>query len=406
MYCRKIKVKSGYVWECFGDAPPNPVTGKRRQIKRRGRTQGIAKSRVEDAIRALKEDGIDERVSATIPFEKVAEKWLEVYAATGVKDGSVRVREKEINIMKKYFGKSPIGEITHNLYQNMLLSLSKDGNKGEPYADTTISGVNTCANMIFKYAIRNKLIKDNPRTDVVVPKKKKTIEEIEQTQIEEGYMESEELETFLDAALKIGLELDKEWFYTLAFSGMRPGELIALQKNDLDFDNNTIRISKSIYNPNNNMREYQLGTTKTNNVRIIDMEPIIMNMLKKLVHKNDKHKMKYRTLLDDFHDKDFVFQRPNGYPFVIKNLGDRMRRILRYVDIEKKLTPHSFRHTHISMMTESKVDLPTIMERVGHEDPETTLRVYTHVTNKMKVRSIKNVTEHQINLLEKLSFRN
>src|SRR5699024_8219909 len=208
------------------------------------------------------EDGIDESVSATMKFETVAERWLEVYAASGVKRGSVRIREKEVNILNRYFAKAPIIEITHHMYQQMLLDLDKQG-----YAHTTISGVNTCANMIFNYAIRNKLIRDNPRDGAVVPKKAITVEDLEKDSIEETYFESEELNTFLGAVLKVGLELDKEWFYTLAFTGMRPGELVALKKDDLDFNNNTIRITKTLYNENNNMKEYVLDTTKTNKAR-------------------------------------------------------------------------------------------------------------------------------------------
>lgn len=37
------------------------------------------------------------------------------------------------------------------------------------------------------------------------------------------------------------------------------------------------------------------------------------------------------------------------------------------------------------MLTEAGVDLNTIMERVGHDDMQTTLKVYTHVTKKMKM---------------------
>jgi site-specific recombinase XerD len=36
------------------------------------------------------------------------------------------------------------------------------------------------------------------------------------------------------------------------------------------------------------------------------------------------------------------------------------------------------------MMTESGIDLATIMEKVGHEDMKTTMKIYKHVTNKMK----------------------
>ncbi|WP_226981367.1 phage integrase SAM-like domain-containing protein [Virgibacillus alimentarius] len=71
------------------------------------------------------------------------------------------------NLLNEYLSKVPITDITHYMYQNLLIDLDKRG-----YARTTISGVNTCANMIFKYAKRNKLIKENPREDVIIPKKK------------------------------------------------------------------------------------------------------------------------------------------------------------------------------------------------------------------------------------------
>ena len=43
-----------------------------------------------------------------------------------------------------------------------------------------------------------------------------------------------------------------EVFCTLAYTGMRAGELLALKWSDIDFENNTINITKTYYNPNNN----------------------------------------------------------------------------------------------------------------------------------------------------------
>lgn len=399
MHCRKVKSKSGYAWECFGDAPRDPRTGKRKLIKRRAKTQKEAKIRLEKAIEKLTQQIYPDLLNEKMTFGQLSKKWLDIYASTGVKRGSIRIREKEIKILNNHLQYLMVTEITHHMYQSMLIELDKDG-----YAYNTISGVNTCANMIFKYAMKNKLIDENPREDAFIPKKAVTVKQLEETTIEETYFEKDELLTFLDAVLIIGLELDKERFYTLAFSGMRPGELTALKKSDLDFKNNTIRVSKTLYNESNNMKQYSLGTTKTNKIRIIDMDKKIMAMLKKLTQKNDQHKLKYQTVIKDFHDEDFLFQRSNGYPFAVKNLGDRMKRIMKYTDIKKKLTPHSFRHSHISLMTESGVDLPTIMQRVGHEDPDTTLKVYTHVTKKMKVKSIENLSKMNKDLFENLSL--
>ena len=185
---------------------------------------------------------------------------------------------------------------------------------------------------------------------------------------------------------------------------MRPGELLALEKDDLNFEDNTIRIIKTLYFPVNNMRMYKIQPTKNNIARIIDIDEVIMSMLKKLVVKNGENKLKNRLLIDDFNDSDFVFQRENGYPYKHENLIKRMRRLIKRTSIKKHLTPHSFRHTHISMLTELGIDLPTIMKRVGHVDPETTLKVYTHVTNKMKEKSVRSMSTEFNDLLKKITF--
>lgn len=398
MLCKQVKLKKGSTWECVADAPRDPFTGERRQIKRRGRTQGIAKERVKEAIRLLKEDGIDERRSASTTFGQIAEEWFSVYEVSGVKLSTLDIRRKSINILNRYIENTPIPNVTFSVYQKIIRDLAKD------YSRNTLDSVNACANMIFDYAIKDKLIKDNPRDGVTIPKKRMTIADIEADSIEEKYMEGDELSEFLDAVMDEGLELDKEMFFTLAFSGMRPGELISLQEPDLNLTADQLKIIKTMYNKNNNMRTYELTVPKTaGSVRTIDMYPSIMKMLKQRVHKNNVHKMKYMKLMDDFHDEKFVFQRKNGYPYVVKFVGERMERLLKFTSIKKHLTPHSFRHTHISLLTEAGVDLPTIMDRVGHDDSDTTIKIYTHVTNKMKEKAVQKVTTHYDSLLSKIT---
>ncbi|RUS44536.1 tyrosine-type recombinase/integrase, partial [Cohnella sp. AR92] len=42
------------------------------------------------------------------------------------------------------------------------------------------------------------------------------------------------------------------------------------------------------------------------------------------------------------------------------------------------------RHTHTSLLAEARVELPAIMERLGHEDDATTKKIYLHVTKAIK----------------------
>lgn len=403
--------KKGYKWRCVIEAPPDPVTGKRKQIVRIHEDKKIALKRAEEALKKLTEYNIDEAKARKMPFEKVAWEWYEIYAKTGVKKNTLRIRKIEINIILKYFAKASIDKISSRMYQKMLNEMHETGytvkgKDGEtvykPYSRTTISGVHTTANMIFKYAVQHKLRKDNPCEGAVIPKKSITVEEIENTPIEEKYMERHELEEFLKKVDEHGLYLDREWFYLLAFSGMRSGEMLALKWSDINFEQNEIRITKTLFNPRENMRMYELETPKTKgSIRTIEMDQKIMDMLKQ--HKIHQAKLRLQMPLDDeYHDEDFVFCRKNGYPFVQGNVNRRMARLLKMTSIKKHLTPHSFRHTHISMLTEAGVNLPTIMKRVGHEDQETTMKIYTHVTEKMEKDALQKMNSEFGSLLENL----
>ncbi|WP_453992183.1 tyrosine-type recombinase/integrase [Bacillus nitroreducens] len=393
MYCKEL-VK-GKKWVCVADGPRDPVTGKRNQISRRGKTKKEAEQRVREALRKLEEHDIDEKRVKNLPFNKFALEWLEVYKLTGVKRSTVRIREKEIKILNRYIAKVNIDKISSKRYQNILIDLSK-----QDYARTTIEGVHTTAGMIFRYAVKEHLIKSSPTEHAVIPKKRKTVEEIENTNIEEEYLEENEISKFLDAVEKHGLYLDRERFYLLAFSGMRSGELCALKWTDITFKTNTIRVTKTLSNETNNMREYELTPPKTDgSIRTFDVPDYVMDLLK-------QHKMKQMKLLndgrkkyEDFHDGNFVFCRDNGYPFAPKNILVRMERLLGFTDIKKHATPHIFRHTHISMLAAAKVDLATIMERVGHEDVKTTMRIYTHVTKKMKEDASEKINQTLGNIL-------
>lgn len=401
MHCEEIILKSGQKrWVCVADGPADPITGKRRQIVRRGKTKREASKKVDEVIRTLESDKIDVRVAKKITFDRLAEEWIENYAHTGVKKGTVRIRNKEIKILNKHIAKMPISDISHSQYQKLLNKLSSE------YAYNTLSGVHTCAGMIFKYAVKDRLIKDNPATGATVPKKRRTVEEIEAGKIEEGYLTTEEVEEFLNAVVNHGLDLDIERFYLLAFTGMRSGELCALKWSDIDFRNNTIRITKTLYNEDNNMRKYELTPPKTDgSVRTIEVDENVMQLLKSHRKRQMKVTASYRQEeLNEYHDGNFVFCRINGYPYIQKTIINRMKRLLEYTNIEKDVTPHIFRHTHISMLTEAGVDLTTIMERVGHDDMQTTLKVYTHVTNKMKKDASEKVSTTFGNILNNIKI--
>ncbi|WP_426332647.1 tyrosine-type recombinase/integrase [Paenibacillus silvae] len=379
----KIKAnnKQGYKWICTLEGPPDPVTGKRKQIPRRGDTQKEALARAQKALDELNKYGIDLRSIKKLLFEDVSNEWLKSYSKTKVKARTIRTRIQEIKICLRYYGKLPINQITFKFHQDMLNDLDDQG-----YSVSTIKGVNVTANMIMKYAVKNKWRMDNPFSGAIIPAKLLTVEEIENDPIKEKILEKDELAEFLVAVKEHGDFMDNEIFHLLAFSGMRSGELCSLKDSDLFFETNEIRITKTIDFPTNNIRKYLITPPKTKgSIRRVGllqevMEPLRthINLMKTLRKNNNK------LYSDDYHNEAFVFSHPNGYPLSPRNVLKRMRKILKKTTITKHATPHIFRHTHVSMLAEAEVDLKTIMERVGHDDAKTTLKIYTHVTNKMK----------------------
>lgn len=396
-YLKKIPAtnKQGYKWLCVMEGPLDPFTGKRKQISRRADSKGEATERAQAAVDALKA-GVDAKKAKSAKFSVVAQEWLETYALGEVKESTVRIRETQISILNRHMANMVVEKITHAAYQKVIRKIF-----AEEYVRGTIEGVHSAANQIMKHAIKNKYRLDNPCTGVVIPSKPKTVEEIEKGPIEEKYLETSELEEFLKATRAHGKERDMEFFYLMAFSGFRPGEVCVLKWSDLFEETNEIRVTKTLYNPHNNMYDYRLTPPKTpGSVRTIDLDEVVVQMLVKYKEKQKVIHDQYKKRHDDYHNGNFIFARPNGYPYTQKAFLDRMNTLLRFTNITKKATPHIFRHTHISMLAEAGVDLTTIMQRVGHESPKTTLKIYTHVTNKMKKTAKEKIKIHFGNVLE------
>ncbi len=96
-----------------------------------------------------------------------------------------------------------------------------------------------------------------------------------------------------------------------------------------------------------------------------------------------------------FVNTGFIFVTMGGYPFDIRYVN----KILKRAAPNKHITTHVFRHTHISLLAAVNVPLKAIMERVGHNDPRTTLSIYTHVTGEMKEVTVKALNSLSKNLV-------
>ncbi|PSL42172.1 site-specific recombinase XerD [Planomicrobium soli] len=392
MKCRKLENGK---WECYAEGPRDSITNKRNPIRKQSQKKNVAQQKVKEALEALT-SGIDGKKANNVTFQEVAADWMRVYEQSGVKRSTVRSRESSLKKINTYFGDIAIGRISHQLIQDMLLDMYK-----KQYSKSLLDHAKVTARFVFQYAKKQKLRLDNPVTETVIPRNRKSVEEIENEEIHEKYFEVNELETFLQTAETKGLLHDKEWFPVLAFTGMRAGELCALKWTDVFFDTNQIRITKTMDNIAD-MKSYELTPPKSlKAVRVVDVDPQIMDLLKRLKVRQKEALLKYRSTTSKYHEENFVFSRPkNGYPYSTKYLYRRTVRLCKMADLDKVEGTHILRHTHITMLTEAGVELDAIMARVGHEDSKTTKNIYTHITKNKKKDAAERISFHFGKLLD------
>ncbi|MBP2098053.1 site-specific recombinase XerD [Enterococcus rivorum] len=69
-------------------------------------------------------------------------------------------------------------------------------------------------------------------------------------------------------------------------------------------------------------------------------------------------------------------------------VNNKIKKYTRKAGIEKNMSSHKFRHTHVSLMAEAGVSLPVIQKRVGHSDRILTEEIYLHITSDMNIDSV------------------
>jgi integrase len=340
--CKTKKCTCGSKWAFTIDIGLDPIAGKRKQKVISGfNTKQEAEEAAATLIYEVNQGTYLEETDKT--FSDFAIEWLPIYSESkDVKPGTIRVRHHEIGKLLPYFAQLKLKDITKKMYQDALNDLKEQG-----YSDSTREGINRTGRMIFRKALELELIKKDLTEFAYVKKDKKTVEQLEEEEVPK-YLEKEQLALFLETAKDNGFEHDYLVFLILAYTGIRVGELVALKWKDIDFKNHTISITKTYYNPNNNAVVYQLLPPKTRKSRrkiIVDED--VIKVLKE--HKKIQNKV-IEQLGNNYYNHDFILakmKRHFGYPIVIKNVRDRMKRLLTIADLNTELTPHSLRHTLI-----------------------------------------------------------
>lgn len=368
--------KRGKTWSYSVDLGRDE-SGKRKKKGKGGfRTQKEAK----DAAAILEAElangiFVDEK---KVTFGELADQWLAEHSKN-IKPTSQYIYQFSIKKLKIFLDKVLVKDITKVKYQKVLNELFKKN-----LSKSSLSSIHTSANMIFKYACQYDILKSNPAEYAKIPKAKITLENSESETALPKYLEKCDLRIFLQTIKEHEKYLYYVIFMTLAYTGMRRGELGAMKWDDIDFKEKTINIRKTLYVKNYNMQNYELLTPKTkSSKRIIPVTDELLRELMKLRSLQREEQMRHRS---EWHDANFVFTSTSayGYPVYFSVTGEVMKKNLIRAGLPENLSHHSLRHTHTSLLAEAGVSLEAIMERLGHANDTITRTIYLHITKDVK----------------------
>ena len=167
--------------------------------------------------------------------------------------------------------------------------------------------------------------------------------------------------------------------YNLAvYSGLRKGELLALEWSDIDFENSTVSVSKACSVVNGKQITKCPKTENSN--RVVSIPEFLTRRLKAL----RRSRIEYRLSLGDYWQGDnWVFIQENGRQMSYYTPNQTMVKIVkRYNANHKEQLPaipfHGLRHTSATLLIASKQDIRTVSSRLGHSQASTTLNIYAH----------------------------
>lgn len=228
------------------------------------------------------------------------------------------------------------------------------------------------------------------------------------------YLEPHELNTFLTEVKK---PMNPVYYHLTLFlvnTGLIIGEAGALTKDDIDFTNRRLKVTKSLLQVGNGKFEY--GPPKTEkSERIVGLSIVAVRSLLTAIEKSDQLEKRYQVNpWKSYVKTDSIFRTLNGAPVTLKSYRTLIHRIqnnLRENCEEqygfkwvKNITPHSFRFINITYLKDSDgVDPKSIQTHVRHTDLRTTMNIYAQ-TSKKGTDRIVNALDHWLYKENPLEF--
>lgn len=290
----------------------------------------------------------------TMTFKEVTEK----YVKTKMREDWRKGTKDDHMVSYKNHAYPVIGAMAIKDIKKIHLIGFFDGLAEKGLSKNTINKIKIHLNGPIEYALERELIKENPLSKIKIKKKKNT---------------NSDIHPLKEAGVKKLLSVSKTFlnghYYApimfSIFTGIRIGELSALEWDDIDLVEQTATINKSY-------RDGLISPPKNGEARTIDLTPKLIAALKEYRKNNLRNALKKG--------------RPVSSAVFINTIGSRLKRgsfreaLNKCLDLGKisRIRVHDLRHTCVTLRLVRGDNLVDVSKQIGHSSPEITMKVYCH----------------------------
>lgn len=371
IFKREINGKTFWVTE-YTIAMYDEKTGKRKRKTIYGKTRQEVKNKLEKIITELNTDTYVDKSKVT--FYDVAKEFIDTaYKMNKLKESSYSRKLHTLkNISSHYIAQMELQKITEKDLKDFLIYITK-------YSDSVIAKIYGILNNTFRIAVRRNILRYNfldNQLEFEIPLSKKyknksksvsafTIEE--QKQLINKLQNAEKFR--YKYQIIIGL-----------FTGMRMGEINALDLDDIDFENKLIHIRRTITRTFDDRATIGSYTKTVNGIRDLIMDPYLEKIFREYLSSE------YYTP-NDYH---LLFCNSNKECISTDTVNMMFKEFCKNNNIGKgyDVHQHMLRHTFATRCIESGMPASVLAKIMGHANVSTTLNVYCEVFDKFKKEHI------------------
>lgn len=291
--------------------------------------------------------------------------WFEKRFATGSYERATKI-ERE-NYVRNYilpaFGQLPI----QNLGVERIEKQAAEWNK--KVAAMVVNRVLRTLTDIMAEAKRYGVIRDNPAAEAV---------RLREETVEQEVFTADELRRVIESTEPGTME--RVIIMTLAFTGCRVGELLAASWDAMDFKAGKFCIRTSLADPDKGQEMIFKKPKSKSSERTVPLS-------RELIHELKLWKLKCPRS-----PRDLMVISDQGKPVRRRAVWELLHRILQDLKIDKKLSPHNFRHTFGSLLLAKKRPVPEVTKLLGHANSGITFRTYAHHIPGEEISSVQDLS--------------